>query len=76
MRITFLFLFVLLFSLKPKAQDKLFFIDGKTKKGMIVSNTKDHLYFKETDTSKTERIDKSSLILVEDYKRTSKGKNF
>ncbi len=52
------------------AQDKLFFIDGSTKKGIIVSNVKDFVYFKTSDTSKVEKISKSKLLLMEDYKGT------
>lgn len=51
-----------------KAQDKLIYNDGSIKTGIIMSIGKDILYFKLTDTSQTERINKADLILAEDYK--------
>jgi len=50
------------------AQDKLFFANGTSRKGIIVTNAKDFIYFKITDTSRIEKISKSNLILMEDYK--------
>lgn len=68
MRTTFFLIVVVLFALQFKAQDKLFFTDGSVRKGMIVSNAKDAIYFKANDTAQTEIINKGRLILVEDYK--------
>jgi len=52
------------------AQDKLFFKDGTSRKGVLVTNAKDYVYFKSSDTSALEKIQKSKLILMEDYKGT------
>lgn len=68
MRFLLFFLLIFCFFLRPKAQDKLFFTNGSTLNGIIVSNAKEFIYFKKTDTSQTEKINKTSLILVEDYK--------
>ncbi|WP_317899656.1 hypothetical protein [Aurantibacillus circumpalustris] len=62
-------LIILLFSFSIfKAQDKLFFLDGTSKTGILVSNTKEFVYFRATDTSKIEKINKNQLIVMEDYK--------
>ncbi len=62
----FIFLF---FALCLNAQDKLFFKDGKIKKGFIVSTSTDIVYYKNSDTSlQTFQIPKSELLLVENYK--------
>ncbi len=50
------------------AQDKLFFRDGTSRKGYLVSMSKDLVYFRASDTSVTEKINKSKLALIEDYK--------
>jgi hypothetical protein len=50
------------------AQDKLFFLNGTRKNGFVMTNAKDFIYFKSSDTSKVEKIDKKELILMEDYK--------
>jgi len=68
MRKFFFILFLLSYSIH--AQDKLFFVDGTTKKGIIVSNVKDYVYLKASDTSQVEKISKSKLILMEDYRGT------
>jgi hypothetical protein len=68
MRFILILLFTILLYFKPKAQDKLFFTNGTVRNGIIVSNAKETIYFKTNDTSETEKIDKSDLILVEDYK--------
>lgn len=70
MRYFVLFCIIIVSAYKLQAQDKLFFTNGSTKTGMIVSNVKDFIYFKQTDSSATEKISKSDLILVEDYKGT------
>lgn len=62
--------FVLIISQIGFSQDKLFFLDGTKRNGIIVSNAKDHIYFKQSDTSATEKIEKTKLILIEDYKGT------
>lgn len=62
----FIFLF---FALCLNAQDKLFFKNGKIKKGFIVSTSTDVVFYKNYDTSlQTFQIPKSELILVENYK--------
>ena len=64
----YIFIF-LLFTLCLNAQDKLFFKNGKIKKGFIVSTSTDVVYFKNSDTSlQIFQIPKSELILVENYK--------
>lgn len=50
------------------SQDKLFFKDGTRRTGIIVTNAKDYVYFRRSDTSEVEKIKKSRLILMEDYK--------
>lgn len=70
MRGIHIFLFVVLICFKVQAQDKLYFTDGTIRNGIIISNAKESLYFKVNDTSQTEIISKSLLILVEDYKGT------
>lgn len=51
-----------------KAQDKLFFRDGTSRKGYLMSVSKEFVYFKASDTSVAEKISKSKLALIEDYK--------
>jgi hypothetical protein len=58
----------LLLTMTLKSQDKLFLRDGTVKKGLIVSKGKDLIYFKKNDTSAVEKIEKSKLLLIEDYK--------
>lgn len=62
-----LFIFFI-FSFALKAQDKLFFKDGTSKKGIIISIARDFIYFKTSDTSIVQRINKKKLVLMEDYK--------
>ena len=64
----YLFFIFFLLSAFLKAQDKLFFSNGTVKKGIIVSNAKDFIYFRTSDTSQVEKISKNKLILMEDYK--------
>lgn len=64
-KLVIIFLFL---SLYTKAQDKLFFTDGTVQKGILMSVTKDIIYFKATDTSEVQAIRKSNLLLAEDYK--------
>jgi hypothetical protein len=59
-----------LFSFAANAQDKLFFKNGTSQKGYILTMGKDFIYFKTSDTSATQKINKSSLVLIEDYKGT------
>jgi len=48
--------------------DKLFFKNGETKKGIIVSMGSDFVFFKSSDTSaSTQRIPKSEILIVEKY---------
>jgi hypothetical protein len=64
----YIFLF-LLFAVCLNAQDKLFFKNGKVKKGYIVSTSTDIVYYKNYDTSlQTFQIPKAELLLVENYK--------
>lgn len=63
----FLAIFIL-FCVSAKAQDKLFMKNGTVKKAIIVSIARDVVYFKNTDTSAVEKIDKSDLIMTENYK--------
>lgn len=63
----FLFIF-LLYSCSAFAQDKLFFKNGTSRKGILVTNARDYVYFKTSDTSEVEKIKKSKLVLMEDYK--------
>lgn len=65
----FLFIFCF-FSFAAAGQDRLFFRDGTSKKGFILSMGKDFLYFKTSDTSSPQKINKASLVLAEDYKGT------
>lgn len=67
MRKIYILLFI--FSLSLHAQDKLFFKNGTSKKGFIVSMSSDVVYYKNSDTSvKTQQIPKTELLLVENYK--------
>lgn len=52
------------------AQDKLFFKNNTSRKGIILSVTKDYILFKSSDTSNLEKIKTSDLILMEDYRGT------
>lgn len=62
-------LLILLFcSVAAFGQDKLFFKNGNTKQGIIVSNAKDYVYFRKNDSAAVEKIKKDQLILMEDYK--------
>lgn len=63
----FIFIF---YSCLLTAQDKLFFTDGTIKTGIIISNTQDVVYFRKSDTSAIQKINKNQLILMEDYKGT------
>lgn len=50
------------------AQDKLFFTDGKTRSGILVSVAKESVFFKDTDTSAVQKISQSELLMVENYR--------
>lgn len=63
----FLVIFLLL-SFTLYGQDKLFLTDGTSKKGIVISKAKDVIYFKTSDTSVTEKISKSRILMIEDYK--------
>lgn len=58
----------LLFSLALQAQDKLFFTDGSVQTGIVVSIAKEHIFFKKSDTSAVQKISKSQLLLLENYR--------
>ena len=62
-------IFIFIFSfLTVRAQDKLFFVNGTSQKGFIVSRAQDFIFFKTSDTSGIQKISKNDLLLVEDYK--------
>jgi hypothetical protein len=61
------FIFILSF-LGVGAQDKLFFTNGTSQKGFIISRAQDFIFFKTSDTSAIQKISKSDLLLIEDYK--------
>jgi hypothetical protein len=61
---------LLLISALTKAQDKLFFKNGTLKQGVIVSNGKDFVFFRTSDTSRVEKILKTELLMIESYKGT------
>jgi hypothetical protein len=63
----FLLYFIFL-ALNFKAQDKLYYTNGKVREGIIVSIGKDMVFYKENDTSLVERIAVSELLLTENYK--------
>lgn len=50
------------------AQDKLYFVNGKTQTGVLVSMNKDIVFFKNNDTAFVRKILKKDLIMVEDYR--------
>ncbi len=66
-KLTVIFLIIFRFA---GAQDKLFYTNGKTKTGYLVSIGKDIVFFKKNDTARVEQINKGELILIEDYKGT------
>jgi hypothetical protein len=47
--------------------DKVFMKSGESKKGIIISIGKDFLFFKNSDTSVVQRINKREVVLVEKY---------
>lgn len=60
-------LIFLLISFAARSQDKVFFSSGLVKKGIVVSIAKDAVFFKDTDTSATQRFKKTDLVMVEKY---------
>lgn len=50
------------------AQDKLFFSNGLVKTGIVVSIAKEVVYFRSTDTSAMQEINKKELVMVENYR--------
>lgn len=50
------------------AQDKLFFANGKVKKGYIVSIGNEYVFYKNNDTSEVQSIKKSELVMIEDVR--------
>jgi len=62
-------IFILIFSgFILKGQDKLFFKNGDSKKGIIVSMGNDFVFFKTSDTSLTlQKISKSEILLIERF---------
>ncbi|PBQ31709.1 hypothetical protein CNR22_07980 [Sphingobacteriaceae bacterium] len=65
----FLIIFIF-FSTVISAQDKLVFRNGTSRKGIISTVTKEYVFFKTNDTSAVEKIRKSKLIFMEDYRGT------
>ncbi len=63
-----LFVIMVLLCYTARCQDKLFFSDGQTRKGIIVSIAQDAVFFKNTDTSRVEKIKKSDLLMAENYR--------
>lgn len=63
-----LFISALFFSIVLQAQDKLFFTNGSVQKGIVVSIAKEFVFFKKSDTSAVQKINKSQLLLLENYK--------
>ena len=58
-----------LFSIGLNAQDKIFFKNGKVKKGGIVSIGQNVVFYKDSDTSlKTQQFPKTEILLIENYK--------
>ena len=64
-----LWIFILITSV-VSAQDKIVFRNGSSRKGIISTITKEYVYFKNNDTSAVEKIRKSKLIFMEDYRGT------
>lgn len=64
----FILFIAVLIPLCFKAQDKLFFRDGTSRKGYLMSVSGEYVFFKASDTSVAEKISKSKLALIEDYK--------
>ena len=62
------FLYFIFLALSFKAQDKLYYANGKVREGIIVSIGKDMVFYKESDTSVVERISVNELVLTENYK--------
>ena len=62
------FLSILVFvSFSLLGQDKLFYKSGAVSKGTIVSIAHEFIYFKKNDTTQTEQVKISDLLLVEKY---------
>jgi hypothetical protein len=61
-------LYFIFLALNFKAQDKLFYLNGKVREGIIVSIGKDMVFYKENDTSLVERVAVNELLLTENYK--------
>lgn len=51
-----------------KAQDKLYFVNGKIKQGIVVSMGAEFIFFRNTDTSAVQRIKRNELVMIENYK--------
>lgn len=64
-----LWIFILLSSMLS-AQDKLVFRNGTSRNGIISTVTKDYVFFKKNDTAAVEKVRKSKLIFMEDYRGT------
>lgn len=61
-------IFLLFTVVKLNAQDRLFYTNGKVREGIIVSISKDLVFYKESDTSMVEKIAKKELLMTENYK--------
>jgi len=51
-----------------RSQDKVFFANGTVQNGWVVSIAKEFVYFKTTDTSRTQQLKKSDVLMIETYK--------
>jgi hypothetical protein len=63
----FLFIFILCGFCARAQRDKVFMKNGEIKKGMVVSVVNDFIFFRASDTSLTQRMPKSEILLVEKY---------
>jgi hypothetical protein len=64
----FLLVILVVFFYASRGQDKLFFNNGTVKKGVIVSIAREVVYFKYSDTSATQTINKADLVMTENYR--------
>lgn len=63
-----LFVIFIFMSVALQGQDKVIFKDGALKKGIVISVSKEFIFFKLSDTSRTtEKIKNSELLMVEKY---------
>src|SRR6185436_5635854 len=53
-----------------RAQDKLYFVNGTMSEGTVMSMGSEIVYFRVSDTSAVQKILKTQLLMIEDYKGT------